>query len=223
MERIPLVLAQFSVHQSTFIDRVLVFVPHVPRKIPLPRLSRCTSADRATKPLVDLLLSLGCVERATRCVSTQSRWASEADHVLMFRAADVTDAVRQVVKIDARSDVDLTHVWTVTTGSAHFPCAIRGQRDRTMIAPGRARRGVRSFRRKIRQIVVGTDSNWRERPRCAPLHSGTWDSASGSSIDSATVKFMNFPTEIRRARRNSTIPNASHVARLPSPACPSMA
>ncbi len=43
----------------------------------------------------------------------------------MFRATDVADAVRQVVKIDAGSDMDLTHVWTVTTGSAHFPCTIR--------------------------------------------------------------------------------------------------
>ena len=61
------------------------------------------------------------------------------------------------------------------------------------------------------------------RPLCPALRGPTESLrdarvfASGSPIDSALVKFMNLPTEIRRARRNSKIPSASQVARLTSP------
>ena len=106
-----------------------MFVRHVPGKCPLPESSRRPGANRAAKPLIDLALISGRVTRATRGIGAQSRLACEAEHILVFRAANVMRAHRQRIKIlPAESSLDLTDWRTAPLGSSHRQCAINAAR-----------------------------------------------------------------------------------------------
>ena len=129
MKWISLVLSGLSVHQPTFENRALMFVPHVPGKCPLPGCSRRPGANRAAKPLIDPPLISSRLTRATRGIGAQSRRACEAEHILVFWAANVASACRQRSKIlPAELSLDLADSRTAPLGSSHRQCAVDAAR-----------------------------------------------------------------------------------------------
>ena len=153
-----------------------MFVRHVPGKCPLPESSRRPGANRAAKPLIDLALISGRVTRATRGIGAQSRLACEAEHILVFRAANVMRAHRQRIKIlPAESSLDLTDWRTAPLGSSHRQCAINAARpeyhsagwltmgSRPLMHRGRGHRRVGRPKMSVGERLLA-DGPWRGCP-----------------------------------------------------------